>query len=187
MTTGIVARITSGLAAGVGTLLRLLHTGRVQVYAAAMVLGVFGVGWFAFMPHAAAELDARKVRQTGEVTGAWFVGTVCLILLSACSTSIHDSADYYRHSLSQLSTPMGGGDYMWFDVKLTPEDPDNNEAAEQMRMQWLTSWLENRKMCMNGYEILERREFEFLEHNPAQYDLRYKVQCKVVVPGAEAS
>jgi hypothetical protein len=109
------------------------------------------------------------------------------VLLSACSTSIHDSADYYRHSLSQLSTPMGGGDFMWFDVKLTPEYPDNNEAAETVRMQWLTAWLANRKMCMNGYDVIERREFEFLEHNPAQYDLRYKVQCEVVVPDTEDS
>ena len=52
----------------------------------------------------------------------------------------------------------------------------------EQRMEWLEGWLEVRKLCANGYEILERRPFEFLEHNPAQYDLRYKVQCKVVAP-----
>ena len=50
-------------------------------------------------------------------------------------------------------------------------------------MQWLESWLEVRKLCENGYVILERREFDFLEHNPARYDLRYKVQCEVPTAG----
>lgn len=103
------------------------------------------------------------------------------IVLAGCEAmeSVHESPDFYRHSLSQLSKPMDGGDYYWFDVKLTPEYPGDNEAAEQVRMQWLTAWLGSRKACANGYQILERREFDFLEHNPAQYDLRYKVQCAV--------
>ena len=104
---------------------------------------------------------------------------IVVLALAACSTSIHDSKAYYRHSLSQLSTPPGGGDYVWFDVKLTPEYPESNEIAEQKRMEWLQEWLEVRKLCANGYEVLERRPFEFLEHNPANYDLRYKVQCVV--------
>jgi hypothetical protein len=102
---------------------------------------------------------------------------VTAVLIAGCSGSIHDSKDYYRHSLSQLSTPMDGGDYLWYDVKLTPEYPESSEAAEDQRLQWLSDWLAVRKICDNGYEILERREFEFLEHNPARYDLRYKVQC----------
>jgi hypothetical protein len=109
---------------------------------------------------------------------------VALLLLSAlvvgCGSSIHDSKDFVRHSLSQLSKPTGGGDFMWFDVKLTPEYPNDNPIAEEKRMEWLQDWLEVRKLCANGYEILERRPFDFLEHNPGQYDLRYKVQCKVV-------
>jgi hypothetical protein len=110
---------------------------------------------------------------------------VAAVLLAGCSGSIHDSPDYYRHSLSQLSTPMDGGDYLWFDVKLTPEYPESNPAAEDQRLRWLSDWLAVRKICENGYEILERREFEFLEHNPARYDLRYKVQC--FVPPVEDS
>ena len=102
-----------------------------------------------------------------------------LLVVTGCSKSIHESKDYYRHSLSQLSVPRDGGDFVWFDVKLSPEYPDSNPAAEEQRMEWLEDWLEVRQMCANGYEILERREFGFLEHNPAQYDLRYKVQCKV--------
>ena len=103
----------------------------------------------------------------------------CSFILAACSAmdAAHDSPDYYRHSLSQLSEPLDGGDYLWFDVKLTPEYPDQSEVAEEQRMEWLTAWLEVRKICANGYDIIERRPFDFLEHNPARYDLRYKVRC----------
>ena len=54
------------------------------------------------------------------------LGMAALVLLSACEGmgSIHDSPDFYRHSYSQLSTPISGeGGYYWFDVKLTPEFP----------------------------------------------------------------
>ena len=110
---------------------------------------------------------------------------VSIGFMSACQQldSIHDSPDFYRHSYSQLSTPMSGeGGYYWFDVKLTPEFPDNNDAAEAVRMQWLEEWLAIRKTCLPGFEVLERRPFDFLEHNPGQYDLRYKVTCLVVPP-----
>lgn len=113
----------------------------------------------------------------------WLVLVVAAVL-AGCGKSIHDSKDFYRHSMSQLSNPQGGGDYLWFDVKLTAEYPDKNENAEAKRMEWLEGWLEVRKLCANGYNILERRPFEFLEHNPAQYDLRYKVQCEVPPPDA---
>jgi hypothetical protein len=108
---------------------------------------------------------------------------LCLVMLglAACG-SIHESPDFARHSLSQMSEPSEGGDYLWFDVMLTPEHPGGNENAEAMRMQWLEAWLEVRKICGDGYVILERREFDFLEHNPGRYDLRYKIQCDVPPP-----
>ena len=107
-------------------------------------------------------------------------------LLVGCSAmeALHESPDYYRHSLSQLSTPLDGGDFYWFDVKLTAEYPDESEGAEAVRMNWLTAWLASRKACLNGYEIVERREFDYMEHNPARYDLRYKVRCEVPMPDA---
>ena len=82
---------------------------------------------------------------------------------------------------------MNGGDYLWFDVTFTPEYPAEGEAAETARMEWLAGWLEIRKICANGYKILERREFDFLEHNPHRYDLRYKVQCKAPPIPAEGA
>ncbi|HEY2409738.1 MAG TPA: NADH-quinone oxidoreductase subunit L [Polyangiaceae bacterium] len=48
---GIIARASSFLVATTGTLLRYVQTGRVQAYAAVMVLGLGGVGWFFMAPH----------------------------------------------------------------------------------------------------------------------------------------
>ena len=65
---GLVARLTAAVTALAGTVLRLFHTGRVQVYAASMVLGVAGVGWFLLRPHAAAEVDTTSLRVDGTAT-----------------------------------------------------------------------------------------------------------------------
>jgi len=100
-----------------------------------------------------------------------------LLLLSSC-LSVYQGEDFTRHTLSQLSSPLDQSDYFWFDVEITPELPDKNDSAEARRMEWLSAWLNAHKLCAAGYEIDERRPFEFLEHNPARYDLRYKVRCK---------
>ena len=47
---GIIARLTSGVVALAGSVLRLLHTGKVQASAAAMVVGLAALGWFFVMP-----------------------------------------------------------------------------------------------------------------------------------------
>ncbi|HSO00515.1 MAG TPA: NADH-quinone oxidoreductase subunit L [Candidatus Nanopelagicales bacterium] len=64
---GILAKLTAAVAGFLGTVLRAFQTGRVQVYAAAMVLGLAGVGWFMVWPHADATVDAAGLRRSGEV------------------------------------------------------------------------------------------------------------------------
>ncbi len=49
---GIVARATSFIVSTLGSLLRLFQTGHVQAYAAVMVVGLGGLGWFFTAPHA---------------------------------------------------------------------------------------------------------------------------------------
>jgi NADH-quinone oxidoreductase subunit L len=51
---GIVAKATAFGVKSVGAGLRLIQTGRVQTYAAAMVVGLFALGWFLVAPHARA-------------------------------------------------------------------------------------------------------------------------------------
>jgi NADH-quinone oxidoreductase subunit L len=64
---GIIAGLSAFVVAAVGTLLRFLQTGRVQAYAAVMVIGLGGLGWFFFMPRA----EWRSVEN--QATGAYSV------------------------------------------------------------------------------------------------------------------
>jgi NADH-quinone oxidoreductase subunit L len=54
---GIIARFTAWVVAVSGYLLRLLQTGRVQSYAAVMMVGTACLGWFFTMPQAAAHVE----------------------------------------------------------------------------------------------------------------------------------
>ena len=106
------------------------------------------------------------------------VFALVLLALSGCA-QMHESPDYIRHTYSQVSEPFDRNDVFYFDVRFDPNYPDGDPAAEAVRMQWLSEWLEQRGMCPNGHEVVERREFDMLEHNPARYDIRYEVRCTV--------
>ena len=67
---GIVSRLTSSVVAASGTLLRYFQTGRVQAYAATMVIGVGGLAWYLFMPHANATVKSDPATGKYEVTAA---------------------------------------------------------------------------------------------------------------------
>src|SRR6185436_4248303 len=54
---GILARLTALLVTVWGHLLRLLQTGHAQAYAAVMVLGLFGLGWFVAVPQPEAAIS----------------------------------------------------------------------------------------------------------------------------------
>jgi len=101
-----------------------------------------------------------------------------LAALAGCE-SIHKSKDFERHRYSQLSEPYDRNDVIYFDVKFDVNYPDENPAAEKVRMEWLQAWLDQVKMCGDGYEIDKRRPFDMMENNPARYDMRYEVKCKI--------
>ena len=52
----IIARLTALIVAALGTLLRVVQNGVVHVYAAMMVVGLVGLGWFFVQPHANASV-----------------------------------------------------------------------------------------------------------------------------------
>lgn len=115
------------------------------------------------------------------------------IILTACSpsqslrNSTSNSADYDRHRMSRLVMPMdgvGSQDTMIFEATISPSLPSDDPSAEEQRMAWLDSWLEVRKLCPDGYEILDRRPFDTLDYNPAHHDLRYELRCKSAGPAA---
>jgi NADH-quinone oxidoreductase subunit L len=65
---GVLARVTSAIVQLAGTILSAFQTGRVQVYAAAMVIGTAGIGWYFTQPHAIVELDETRLRAEGDLT-----------------------------------------------------------------------------------------------------------------------
>jgi NADH-quinone oxidoreductase subunit L len=64
---GVIAKLSAATVGALGTVLRMFQTGRVQVYAAAMSVGLVGVGWFLVAPHAEARVDDTNIRATGDV------------------------------------------------------------------------------------------------------------------------
>jgi len=109
----------------------------------------------------------------------WGIALVCLGGLTAAGCEdLHQSVDYDRHTLSGLRTSYQQSDIIIFEAKLTPEAPEDSEAGEAIRMEWLEGWLRQRGLCPNGYEIRERRPYRREDANPYRYDLRYEVSCK---------
>jgi hypothetical protein len=99
-----------------------------------------------------------------------------VLVLSGCASSL-ESPDYERHNSSRLTVPYERDDVIYFDVKVSPTYPRNDEGAEAKRMEWLQAWLDFKNLCPSGYEIVDRREFRFEELNAGRYDLRYEVAC----------
>jgi len=62
----VLARVSAALVSFSGTALRFIQTGRVQTYAAVMVLGLGGVGWFFTAPRVDAKTHANDA--SGEYT-----------------------------------------------------------------------------------------------------------------------
>ncbi len=106
---------------------------------------------------------------------------VCAGFLASCA-GMHESPDFERHRLSQLVVPAERNDVFFLDVMVNAQYPADDPAAEELRMEWLTAWLAVRGMCPGGYEIVQRREFGFLERNPGRFDYRYEVKCSTVLP-----
>ncbi len=67
---GILARLTAAIVSVSGTALRQLQTGRLQSYAAAMVVGLAAVGWFLLTPRAAARAVEDHASGTYTITAA---------------------------------------------------------------------------------------------------------------------
>ncbi|MCC5795351.1 MAG: hypothetical protein JJT85_11540 [Chromatiales bacterium] len=105
------------------------------------------------------------------------LASLLALLLGACAT-MDDTSDFDRHRYSQLVQPFSQAGVLFFDVTYTAAYPEDDPAAEQARMQWLAAWLRSRGACSAGFEIIERRPFEYLEDNPRRHDQRYELRCR---------
>jgi len=67
---GIIARLSAFVVAAAGTGLRFVQTGHVQAYAAVMVVGIGGLGWFFVAPHAAVSVKPNDAAGQYELSAA---------------------------------------------------------------------------------------------------------------------
>ena len=70
----LLARVTTFFASTSGTALRFIQTGRVQTYAAVMVLGLGGLGWFFVTPRVDAKLQIDDAAGVYSLTAAEGLG-----------------------------------------------------------------------------------------------------------------
>ena len=104
------------------------------------------------------------------------------VLLAGCA-AMHESADFDRHTMSNIWRSHADDTRLIFDADLNDKYPDD-EAGEAARRQWLTAWMEARGYCPQGFEILERRRYRPGEFNRYNRDLRYELRCTVAAPVA---
>lgn len=96
---------------------------------------------------------------------------------AACS-SLHESADFERHRYSQLVQPVTRPGLIFFDIRFSPAYPADDPDGDAARAEWLDAWMKQRGLCGHGYDVVERRPFDWLEDNPAGYDQRWEIHCR---------
>lgn len=106
-------------------------------------------------------------------------------LLVGCTAALEQSADFDRHRYSQLVQPYNKPGAIYFDVRFDPEFPADTPAGDAARSRWLAAWLKQRQLCPDGFDVVARRPFAYLEDNPAGYDQRWEVRCRAPAGDAE--
>ncbi len=114
---------------------------------------------------------------------AALLGSVVIGLSAGCTAALDRSADFDRHRYSQLVQPFNKAGTIYFDVRFAADFPARDPAGDAARDVWLKDWLAQRRLCPDGYDVVERRPFDYLEDNPAGYDERWEIRCRVPVPG----
>jgi hypothetical protein len=109
---GILARLTALLVTVWGQLLRLFQTGHAQAYAAVMVLGMFGVGWFVTMPQPKVVIAGDA--STGQYTVEAAVGLGYSYRWDADGDGTYDTEEFVDANRVTVSLDEGGSR----DVKL---------------------------------------------------------------------
>jgi hypothetical protein len=102
---------------------------------------------------------------------------VMALVLAGCAGALDKSVDFDRHRYSQLVQPFDRPNEIYFDVIFAADFPADDPAADQSRAAWLDGWLKQRRLCPAGYEVLNRRPFDYLEDNPAGYQQRWEIRC----------
>lgn len=107
-----------------------------------------------------------------------------VVQVSGCMDALEKSEDFDRHRFSGLTLPVGSPGTIYFDVKFNADFPQDSAAAEEARMRWLAGWLKQRGLCPAGFQVTDRRPFDYLEDNPRGYQQRWVVVCKAPAAGS---
>jgi hypothetical protein len=119
----------------------------------------------------------RTITSAGRAIVRYGLTAIATMLLAACG-NLDKSADFDRHRFSQLTAPASRPGIFYFDLGFPPEFPADDPVADAARMRWLSDWLAQRQLCPDGFEVLKRRAFDYLEDNPRGYQQRWEVTCR---------
>jgi NADH-quinone oxidoreductase subunit L len=112
---GIVARLTALLVTVWGHLLRLMQTGHVQAYAAAMVVGMLGIGWFIAVPQPNAVVSGDAA--TGQYSVQATAGLGYSYRWDADGDGTYDSEEFGPSRQVNLTLEAGASQEVRFQVK----------------------------------------------------------------------
>lgn len=105
-------------------------------------------------------------------------------VLAGCAMEQQSRADFERHNQSILRDSYAEPGMLVFEAKAGAAFPADSQSAEATRIQWLESWLTQRKLCPTGYEVLSREAIGAGEPNFHDMDLRYRLRCSEPPPEA---
>jgi NADH-quinone oxidoreductase subunit L len=112
---GIVARLTAWVVAVLGHGFRLLQTGRVQAYAAVMMVGTACMGWFFIVPQAKAHVVNDEA--TGRYTVSVAPGLGYAFRWDANADGKPDTPDFGDKTSVELTLGVGESKAVRFEVK----------------------------------------------------------------------
>ena len=100
------------------------------------------------------------------------------VLVAGCAGALERSADFDRHRYSQLVQPFDRSGKIYFDVVFNAAYPADDPVADAKRTAWLSAWLAQKRLCAGGHEVTTRRQFDYLEDNPAGFTQRWEISCQ---------
>lgn len=135
------------------------------------------VGSCEAQPHGSVASDGSR---TGTKSHNW-ANVMKWLLLSAVAMLIGACAvNYNLERLSQTEfRPIGDSAFEFKALSSPLLRPEDSIGAEEERIRWLESYLDDNDLCPDGYEITQRRTVLLLEGLlGSSHDIYYSVRCK---------
>lgn len=99
-----------------------------------------------------------------------------VIAIAGCA-GMDDQRDYHRHTMSDLQEDWQRPGTLLFEASTSADYPEDSDAAEAVRMEWLGAWMRRANLCPAGWDVVSRAQIPPSEVHPRRRNLRYEVQC----------